>query len=305
MLVIANMSYRNIRKLPLLEAFHAIMTRGSLVAAAESMGVTQSAVSKQLAQLRDWLDDDLFVRTSDGMQPTPRALDLRERVEAILSEAADIAAEGPVSPADFNGRFVLRATDEILERLVPFLIDRIAEEAPRMRLVTRPLASDYSVRQLEDGQANLVVAVNWHAPELLKQRRIFSEHFVCVMHKKHALARVNLTLKRYAEATHVLVAPLGHDTGVVDFELERLGLERHVCASIPAFSLISEAVLGHTRVTTLPSRVAEQVVQSGPFVTKPLPLAVPPFNYFALWHPRFSAEPRLRWVLAEVVRALT
>ena len=101
MLVIVGMSIRNIRKLPLLEAFHAIMTRGSLVAAAESMNVTQSAVSKQLAHLRDWLDDELFVRTSDGMQPTPRALELRERVEAILSEAAELAAEGPTPPSRF------------------------------------------------------------------------------------------------------------------------------------------------------------------------------------------------------------
>ena len=299
------MSTRNIRKLPLLETFHAIMTRGSLVAAAESMNVTQSAVSKQLAQLRDWLDDELFVRTSEGMQPTPRAMELRERIEAILSEAADLANEGPVPPSDFSGRFVLRATDEILERLVPVLINRIAEDAPRMRLVTRPLASDYSVRQLEDGQANLIVAVNWHAPELLKQKRIFSEHFVCVMHKEHELARVNLTLKRYVDATHVLVAPLGHDTGMIDIELQRLGLERHVCASVPAFNMINEAVLGDCRLTTLPSRVAENVVAKGPFVIKPLPLTVPSYNYFALWHPRFTAEPRLRWMLNEVTNVLT
>ena len=296
---------RNIRKLPLLEAFHAIMTRGSLVAAAESMNLTQSAVSKQLAQLRDWLDDELFVRTNDGMKPTPRALELRERVEAILSEAADLANEGAVSPANFSGRFVLCATDEILERLVPVLINRISAEAPGMRLVTQPLASDYSVRELENGQANLIVAVNWHAPEMLKQKRVFSEHFVCVMHKKHPLARVNLTLKRYADATHVLVAPLGHDTGVIDVELQRLGMKRHVCASVPAFNMINEAVLGDCRLTTLPSRVAENLVTREPVVIKPLPLTVAPFNYFALWHPRFSAEPRLRWMLAEVMQVLS
>ena len=296
---------RNIRKLPLLETFHAIMTRGSLVAAAESMNLTQSAVSKQLAQLRDWLDDELFVRTSDGMQPTPRALELRERVEAILAQASDLASEGDVSPADFDGRFVLRATDEILERLVPVLINRIAEEAPRMQLVTRPLARDYSMRQLEDGQANLVVAVNWHAPELLKQKRIFSEHFVCVMHEDHALAGVNLTLKRFADATHVLVAPLGLEAGVVDIELQKLGLERHVCASVPAFNMINETVLGDSRIVTLPSRVAESVVKNGPFVIKPVPLQTPSFNYFALWHPRFTSEPRLRWMLDEVTRLLT
>ncbi len=291
------MSIRNFKRLPLLEAFDAIMTRGSLVAAADSMNVTQSAVSKQLAQLREWLDDELFVRTSDGMQPTPRALDLRERVEAILEQASELAAEGRVSPAEFSGQFVISATDEILERLVPSLVNRLADEAPDLRLITLPISRDYSVRQLEAGQVNLLVAVNWHAPELLMQKKLGSDHFVCVMREDHPLAKGNLTLKRYADATHVLVAPLGYEQGVADVELARLGMERHVCASVSAFSMISEELLGNSRITTLPSRVAQPLVDNGGFVAKRVPLTLPLTDYYALWHPRFTAEPRFRWML--------
>ena len=297
------MSVGNLKRLPLLQAFDAIMTRGSLVAAAESMHVTQSAVSKQLAQLRDWLNDELFVRTSDGMQPTPRALALRERVQSILDQAAELVSDGPPPPSEFTGQFVMSATDEILERIVPTLVNRLADEAPRLRLATLPVARDYSVRQLEAGQVNLLVAVNWHAPEPLKQRKLGSDRFVCVMHRKHPLASGNLTLKRYAGATHVLVAPLGHQRGVVDLELQRLGMQRHVCASVSAFHLVTEALLGKTRIATLPSRVADEMARSGPFVTKRVPLSLPTSDYFALWHPRYTAEPRLRWMLDAVTRA--
>ncbi len=299
----AAMSIRNIRKLPLLETFHGIMTRGTLVAAADSMNVTQSAVSKQLAQLREWLDDDLFVRTSDGMQPTPRALALRERVESILEEAAELASEGRMMPSEFSGQFVISATDEILEHLVPILINRLAEEAPGLRLVTLPIVRDYSVRELESGQVNLLVAVNWHAPDLLKQKKLGTDHFVCVMHEDHPLAGENLTLRRYADATHVLVAPLGYEQGVVDLELERLDMSRYVCASVSAFNLINEDVLGNSRIATLPSRVAGRLADNGPFVIKRVPLSLPVTDYYALWHPRFSAEPRFRWVLEAVTRA--
>ncbi len=297
------MSNRNLKRLPLLETFDAIMMRGSLVAAAEALNVTQSAVSKQLAQLREWLDDELFVRTSDGMQPTPRALALRERVAEILAQAADLAAEGRVSPVEFTGEFVLSATDEVLERIVPTLVDRLSDEAPNLRLVALPLARDYSARHLESGRVNMLVAVNWHAPEQLMQKKLGSDPFACAMHEDHVLADGNLTLKRYAAATHVLVAPLGYKEGVVDVELKQRGMQRRVCASVPVFGMVNEELLGTDRICTLPSRVVDRLVDTGPFVKKRVPIALPVTDYFALWHPRFSADPRLRWMLGAVEEA--
>ncbi|MEH6519304.1 MAG: LysR family transcriptional regulator [Halioglobus sp.] len=297
------MSKWNIKKLPLLETFNAIMMNGSVVAAAEAMNITQSAVSKQLAQLRDWLGDELFVRTRDGMQPTPRALAISEQVRSILEQASELVSDEQVLPADFAGQFVISATDEILEQLVPPLVNQLVEQAPRMRLVTLPLARDYLVRQLEAGQVNLVVAVNWHSPELLMQKRLFSEEFVCVMHRDHPLAGSNLTLKRFADATHVMVAPLGSESGIVDVELQRLGLKRWVCASVSAFHLINPELLGTSRIVTLPRGIAERLVKRNPFVIKPAPLTLPKTDYYALWHPRFSAEPRFRWIL-ELVEAV-
>lgn len=296
------MSKRNIRNLPLLEAFEAVLAQGSISGAADAMSVTQSAVSKQLSQLRSWLDDELFVRTSTGMQPTPRALELRDSVQSILALAGALTAADRSPPSEFKGRFVLCATDEMLTRLVPTLMERLAEEAPAMRLVTLPLVKDYLVRQLEAGEVNLVVAVNWNAPELLKQRRLGSDPFVCLMHEKHPLAGVNLTLKRYVDATHVLVAPLGNDRGVVDIALGKLGLSRNVCASLSAFSMVNERVLGASRIITLPAQVARSLAHKAPFVVKSVPLKLPASDYYMLWHNRFSAEPRLRWMLDAVSR---
>ncbi len=277
------------------------MTKGSISAAADAMNVTQSAVSKQLSQLRNWLDDDLFIRTNEGMKPTPRALALREQIESILEQAAELTAEEHIPPEEFTGSFVISATDEVLQRITHSLVDRVSKNAPALRLVTLPLMKDYLVRQLEAGQVNLVVAVNWHAPESLMQKKLDSDPFVCVMHQNHPLARGNLTLKRYADAIHVLVAPLGNAEGVVDLELQRHGLRRQVCASVSSFSLLSEKLLGEERITTVPSKVAKGLAKQGRFTIKSVPLKLPPTNYYALWHPRFSAEPRLRWMLDLII----
>lgn len=297
------MSNRNIKNLPLLEAFDAIMSRGSISQAAEAMNVTQSAVSKQLGQLRGWFEDDLFVRTTTGMQPTPRAVEIREQARAILQLAGKLTPDREVAPATFSGRFVLSATDEILARLTPTLLNRFAQDAPQMKLVTLPLVKDYLVRQMEAGQVNLVVAVNWNAPETLVQKRLTSDDFVCVMRRDHLLAKQNLTLNRYVSATHVLVAPLGGDKGVVDLELEKHGKKRHVCGSVSAFNMVTPDLLGNSRIATVPSIVAEDLVRDGVCVLKKLPLKVRPTHYFAIWHSRFSAEPRLRWVLRAVEEA--
>lgn len=294
------MSDENIRRLPLLEAFDAILTHGSVGAAAEAMHVTQSAVSKQLGQLRLWLDDELFVRTRAGMEPTPRAIELRAHVHGILTQAAALTEARAPAPADFEGRFVLSATDEVLARLLPALMERLAAEAPRLRLVTLPVSRDYSIRQLETGQVDLLVTVDWHAPDQLLQRKLGGDPFVCVMHERHPLADKKLTLTRYAEATHVLVAPFGHREGVVDLALRELGRTRVVCASLYAFHLLGLDTLGRTRIATVPSRVAAQLADRGPFVTRRVPLTLPETHYYALWHPRFAADHRLRWMLENV-----
>lgn len=296
------MSSGNVRMLPLLEAFDAIMRRGSVGAAAEAMNVTQSAVSKQLAQLRSWFGDELFVRTRDGMLPTPRALALMARVQPILREAELLTAEVPLQPDHFEGPFVLCATDEVLARLLPDLVPRLADEAPLLELVTLPLPADYAVRQLESGRVDLVVAVNTAAPEQLLQRKLSEDHFVCVMHRDHRLAASRLTLKRYAGAAHVMVAPLGSKLGLVDHALAAQGLSRRVHVSLSSFHLLGEAVLSDRYIATVPSRVAAELCRRGPFVVREVPLRLRSTQYHALWHPRFGAEPRLRWMIEAVAR---
>ena len=127
-------------------------------------------------------------------------------MESILTAARHITDGKQQSPSEFDGNFVIHSTDDLLDRMLPHLIDRIQSEAPQMRLTTSMLSRDYSVRQLEAGKVNLIVGISWNAPELLVQRRIGSDTRVCVMHERHELATQNLTLKRYAGATHVLVA---------------------------------------------------------------------------------------------------
>lgn len=280
-----------------LQAFCSLYDARSVVEAAHALGLTQSAVSKQLAHLRERFDDALFVKTPDGMQPTPRAMALHPRIARIVADIESLDGVAPKKPGQFAGTFRIMATDEILQQLLPALDARRRAEAPNLRLTTLPLAEDYGVRDLEIGRLNMVIAVNWHAPEHLRQRLLVRDRFTCVMHADHPLAGTDLTLESYCAYDHLLVAPLGHDASFIDQMLRDRGLGRQVALSVASFGLLSADLLGTDRLATLPSGVARRLASQGKLVIARPPFDLPSIDYCALWHERFQQDEKVGWML--------
>jgi DNA-binding transcriptional LysR family regulator len=82
--------------LNLLVVFDAVMHERSATGAAGKLNMTQPAVSHALSRLRGALKDELFIRTPDGMEPTPHAVRLADPVRRALEQLAtalDGAAE--------------------------------------------------------------------------------------------------------------------------------------------------------------------------------------------------------------------
>src|SRR6266567_853884 len=72
--------------LNLLIVFDAVMQERSVTRAGGRIGLSQPAVSHALSRLRHMLKDELFVRTPEGMVPTPRAEQLAEPLRRALSD---------------------------------------------------------------------------------------------------------------------------------------------------------------------------------------------------------------------------
>jgi len=295
--------------LPLLITFKALMDHGGVVAAARALDLSQSAVSKHLARLRTVYGDPLFVRTADGMRPTPRALTMVAQVDDILRQVDQLTHSAPFDPARLTGEFVLSTTDDVRCPLLPGLMRRLDRDAPDLRITFIPLAPDYSEQQLEAGTVDLVIGVNWHAPDRLKQRRLRQDRFVTLMSVHHPLAHTPMTAEAYAATRHVMVAPLGMRAGHIDEILADRGLSRFVRLSVPDFYQITPDILGHDHLTTLPERVAAYIADDfaavADLVLRPLPFDVPHFGYYALWHDRYERDPRHIWmrgVVAELLR---
>src|SRR5471032_2013043 len=140
----SRLCYRRNMSMPdlnLLITLDVLLTEGSVTRAAQRLRLSPSAMSRALARLRETTGDPLLVRAGRGLVPTPRALELRERVgqlvqdgEAILSPAENLNLKQLIRT------FTLRTSDGFVENFGPGLIARVGKDAPgvRLRFVQKP-----------------------------------------------------------------------------------------------------------------------------------------------------------------------
>ena len=283
-------------QLKLLYAFKLLFEEGSVVKAASRQNMTQSAVSKQLKKLREWFDDELFVRTAAGMEPTEKAVQVIQQVQSIVAMLDDLDNARSFLPTQLSDPICIETTDEISRRLCPPLLRALDVQAPNVALTIKRLNQKYSLSDLESGKVDVVISVNWHAPEQLIQKRLCSDQFVVLMSKDHPLALKRLSVTDYANAQHLLVAPLGMRRGYIDEVLEQRGYKRNVRLSVPSFSEVTSDLLDAGYIVTLPNQVALTLAKGSTVTIQSLPFELPMFNYYLFWHRRFNNNQRNVWI---------
>ncbi|NRA86996.1 MAG: LysR family transcriptional regulator [Rhizobiales bacterium] len=292
------MPIRNIDNLRIgqFKLFKEIYELGSLSEAAENLNITQSSASKQLKQLREHFGDDLFVRTSNGMQPTNRAKRIMSNIQNIMNEVDNLYEQGDFNPKKINTRFAISMADELQCFLIPKLMERIGLEAPNVRIALCLHDKDYAARQLEDGSVKLVIAVNCTAPEHLTQSMLYSDDFVCLMRKNHLFSNARLDLHDYINANHLSVISLTELSTHVDRALSATGYKRHIKLVIPTFIQAENILVYSDHILTLPRRMANQLASHGQLAVKELPMKVEKFHYYQYWHKRYNKDPARIWL---------
>lgn len=279
-----------------LMVFHAILSNGSITAAAEALGITQSSVSKQLKNLREYFGDELFVRSGRGMAATNKALSIAAQVSNLISSFEALKGEIEFNPRDIERDFIISTSDEIQHFLLPELVRRIAADSPKSRIIFKVLDRDYAAKQLESGSVDVAITLNWHVPEHLKQKRLFSDDFVVIYRDGHPLQSKKLTLKRYLSASHMMVSPLGNVVGPIDEILSSYGQRRFVSLAVPYFMQVPDALLSSDLILTLQRRACKELVRNHRLVITEVPLETRPINYYLFWHKRYDKDSTNRWL---------
>jgi len=240
------------------------------------------------------------------MEPTSKAEALAPSVKALIHQFELLDTETQFDPLDIERNLVISTTDEVEHFLLPNLIKRIATDSPQSRIIFRVLERDYAAKQLEFGNVDLVITPNWHIPEHLKQKLVYTDDFVVLFRKGHPLEKQKLELKKYLSARHLMVSPLGTVVGPIDEALAALDHRRTVSVATPYFMNVTDALLNSDLMTTIQRRAATELANEHPLVQKELPIRVPPVNYFLFWHKRYdkdSVNCWLRKIIHEILYA--
>jgi DNA-binding transcriptional LysR family regulator len=288
--------------LNLLVTLDVLLAEGSVVGAARRLRLSSSAMSRALSRLREVVGDPLLVRAGRGLVPTPRALELRERVSGLVQEVEAVLR--PLETLDLKHlvrTFTLRTSDGFVENFGPALIARTSERAPgvQLRFVPKP---DKNSASLRDGSADLETGVvDKHTGPELRTQALFRDRLIGVVRSGHVLGSAKITPASYAAGRHVVFSRQGIAKGQIDERLAALGLEREVVTIVGGFATAIALARATDLVATVPERHTASL-RSAMF-SFALPVATPEFSVSLLWHPRMEADPAHRW-LRESVRAV-
>jgi DNA-binding transcriptional LysR family regulator len=282
--------------LNLLVALDVLLTEGNVARAARRLKLSPSAMSRTLARLRETTGDPLLVRAGRGLVPTPRALEVREKVGPLVEEAEALLrpAEKP-RLASLVRTFTLRTSDGFVENFGAELIARVGREAPHVQLRFVQKLDNRESSLLREGSVDLETGViaETTSPEVRAQA-LFRDRFIGVVRSGHPLMKGKVTAKRFAAARHVYVSRRGLDKGPVDEALQDLGLEREIVTIVSGFSTALALVRNSDLVATVPERHTGNL-RAG-MQSFPLPITIPEITISMLWHPRLHSDPAHRWL---------
>jgi len=289
--------------LNLLITLDVLLAEGSVARAARRLRLSPSAMSRALARLRDATGDPLLVRAGRGLVPTPRALELRDRVHVLVQDVeAVLRPAAQLDVTQLSRTFTLRTSDGFAENFGPGLLARLGAEAPgvRLRFIQK---TDKDSAPLREGTVDLETGIVGVAasPEL-RTRALFQDRFVGVMRAGHPLSQGKVTLARYASARHILVSRRNLDKGPVDDALASHGRERHIATIAGGFSTALALARGSDLIATVPERHTGSL-RAG-MHSFPLPFAMPAFTLSMLWHPRMDGDAAHRWLRGCVLDAV-
>jgi DNA-binding transcriptional LysR family regulator len=308
MILIGDIVYFNMMKpnlgavnLNLLVALVSLVDERSVTRAARRSGVSQSAMSSSLAQLRVLFDDPLFNRSSHGIEPTPRALTVAAEVRAGLSSFARALAPASFDPKVVERRFVIATSDFVELVLVPPLLRRLAREAPNVALELYPWGLQEVPALLTRGTADLMLGFYDRVPVGHKHELLFDDVFTCIVRKAHPKVRSKLTLKAWLELPHVVVSQSPGSPGAVDVALAKRGRSRTVGARVSHFLLAPVVVARTDMVAAVSERVADVFAPALGLARFPPPIPLSKGRVGQVWHSHLDADPGHAW-LRRVIR---
>ncbi|MDP3668916.1 MAG: LysR family transcriptional regulator [Telluria sp.] len=265
--------------------------------AAENLGLSQPAVSSALGRLRRMLGDEVFLRTARGMQPTP----LADQLAVPIADALTAIRESLFQPLLFDAatscrQFTFAMTDIGEFHFLPQLMEKLETLAPGVTISTVRSTAINLKFEMETGKVDLALG---HLPDLTAGfhcRTLFSQRYVCLFRRGHAIDQGTLSVETFAAAEHAVVISAGTGHGHADEFLQRAGILRRIRLRVPHFVALADILESSDLIATVPVAFAIRSIKHFDLRYAPHPIDLPLIDINLFWHSKYHREPANRWL---------
>jgi DNA-binding transcriptional LysR family regulator len=272
-----------------------LLQERNLSKVANLMGLTQQAISEQLRKLRNTFDDEMFIRTSNGVTPTHVALKMEHKVNNILSDIDNLISGDQFNPAELSGILQISASDYALVTILPMLLKQVNQQAPNLKIIIRDFESDNLNQLMVTGELDLVFTFPEFIPQDYPNIRLFEDHHVCVTGINSIYRDKKYSLKEIAQLPQIVISPSRPNLkGSHDAWFATKGLKRNILMSVPSFSSASTIIKATNTIAFLPSRL----LPDPKLVAIEIEENPPSFDVIVAWHKRSQNNPLHQWLLS-------
>ena len=259
--------------LNLLVAFQVLMQEKNVTRAAERLFVTQPAMSKTLNRLRTLLDDELFVRSSHGLTPTPKTLELEAPVNHILSQLTELMVTNQeFDPANSAATISLATLGTSASVGMPIFLEKLRQQAPKVMLISQNIDDKWEDR-LRSGNLDFAIVAKKKFSQDFVTHRLMNIKPVLYMRKDHPLAETEqITLEERRKYQHMAVYFPNFET--TREEVQKLFASFGILSNVPFLTtnlMVCLETLKKTDMLMIASdRLIDSSIVAEYFISKPL-----------------------------------
>jgi DNA-binding transcriptional LysR family regulator len=282
--------------LNLLVVYDALMRDRSVTRAGQRLGLSQPAMSHALTRLRHMLKDDLFVRSPNGMMPTPRAEQLATPIRIALEGLQQSLEPTQFDPAKTTATFRIAVDNYAAIVLVAPIAEYVAKNAPGVTLDFRPSGTLNIPELLDRSELHLAIGPSRIQGERFSHRRLLQDQFVVVHRKGHPAANA----REFSTEKLATLPQLEISSAQFGADFADAGPARSKPALKPAmrapFLAAAQILATSDLVSVFPLNVAQNMIRSHPLVFHQLSRPPKPIEAAMTWLRRLDNQPAHAWL---------
>lgn len=290
--------------LNLLRSLHILLQECHVTRAAERLHITQSAMSRQLAQLRELCQDPLLIREGNQLVPSSKATQLQTKLDALLAEFDALLTDAPFDPSTYHGELVFASSDYVAHYVLPHIAVHLTALAPNLDIAFQ-LWQPKLLNELHQSNIQLASSMFPEQPTAVSSMHIGSDKSVCIMRCGHPLAdSCQLDIEDFLSYSHIKITGGGDKDSFIEDYLQHLGQQRRIAFKVPFFATAMDRLVNSDYLLVVPEHIASNLSKHWPVIYLPLPFAAPIQHYWLFWHPKYDNQPAHRWLRMQIADTL-